>query len=403
MSQYYRATGDPSLVLNCQDKINRIFRMMRDNRAENMTRFPKDDPRHGMMTSGFENDIQVQDQYYTSDCGVWVGIRDYAEVLEKIAATPQGGALAAKAKEVKHFSDDLYKSLRTSMDKAGIVRDTAGKPVAFQCSPDVKGEGLKSKYFTVLTPWVVYRRFHGQPRMFAHGFMSDAETVAFLDFQAKHDQTILGVRRWKPAVLDDFVSFEVEYQRLRLDRVREFLMKYFAYLQLQTSVGTWTGFEQTFCDTAKGVKARKPKPDSKTKLHGMNTYEGLHGTIVAPMLTEQMFCFDEPGKDAVWLGAGISTHWLKDGAPLVAKRMGCRYGLVDLAMTWRAADKTLTAEITPTPGRTMTEVRVRFRSPTGKPLTSATLADGIACEIKGDLTILHNVFKPVIVTAHFAE
>ena len=280
--------------------------------------------------------------------------------------------------------------------------------IAFACKPDLKKEGLKSPFFTN-EQWDSYRRFQQQPRMFAHGFATDEETAAFLDFQTKHDQLVIGVRRHLPQVLDDFVAFETDYQYLRLGRTRQFLAKFFAYVQTLTTPGCWTGFEESYYRPDPGMNARASMADKfwpkeigklNTKL---NAYEGLHGTIVVPMMVKQMFCFDEPGKNGVWLAAGVSTHWLKDGQPLAAKRLGSRYGLIDLSLTWKAADKTLVAEIVPQPGRTVTEVRLRLRAPGMKTLQSATLADGTVCELRGDLAILRNLTKPTTVTAQFVE
>lgn len=401
MSKYYLATGDAALILEHQEEIGRLFNLLRDNRAKSIAQFPVGDPRHGLLFSSFENDVPDQDYYYTSDSHVWFGLRDYSEVLKNIAATEPGRKLEAKAKEVAEFADDFHRNLRASFNQAGIIRDAGGKPVAFQCAPDIAGEGSKSKFFTE-GKWIWYRRFQQQPRMFAHSFASDEETAAFLNFQAANDQTILGVRRYKPEILDDFVAFETDYQRLRLDRVREFQMKYFAYLQALTAPGVWAGYEETWYCPSEGANARAVMPDMARGME-MNGYEGLHATIVTPMLTKQMFCFDEPGQDAVWLAAGISAHWLKDGKALTASRMGSRYGLIDFSMTWRESDKTLTSQIVPQYGRSLTEVRLRLRPPTGKPLKTATLADGTACEIKGDLAILRNLTKPTTITAKFAE
>ena len=352
-----------------------------------------------MLSGSFENDVPEQNHYYTNDTHVWFGLRDYATILSRIAATEAGKPLAAAAREMSDFSTEFHRNLRASFDKAGIIRDAAGKPVAFHCTPDLANEGLKSKFFTQ-EHWNIYRRFQQQPRMFAHSFATDEETAAFLDFQAQNDQTILGVRRWRSNVIDDFVAFEIDYQRLRLDRVREFQMKYFAYLQELTAVGTWTGYEEVLAGPFPGANTLAPYGGSFPAMTG---YEGLHATIVTPMLTKQIFCFDEPTADAIWLAAGVSTNWLKNGQPLAAKRLGSRYGLVDLTLTWKAAARTLTAEIVPQPGRTMAEVRLRLRAPGMKALKSATLADGTKCEIKGDLAILRNLTRPTTVLAEFAE
>jgi hypothetical protein len=397
MSKYYLATGDASLILERQDEIARVLKFLRENRAPSLAKFPAGDPRHGMLTGSFENDVPAPDYYYTNDIHVWFGLRDYAEILNRIAATDAGRKLAPAAKEMAEFTSEFHRSLRASFDKAGIIRDANGKPYAFNCAPDLAGEGLKSKFFTE-DHWNMYRRFQQQPRMFAHSFATDEETAAFLDFQAKNDQTILGVRRWRSDVIDDFVAFETDYQRLRLDRVREFQMKYFAYLQLLTAVGTWTGYEEVLAGPFPGTNALAPYGSCFPAMTG---FEGLHATIVTPMLTKQMFCFDEPTADAIWLAAGVSTHWLKDGRPLMARRLGSRYGLVDLSLTWMAAGNAMTAEIIPQPGRTMAEVRLRLRAPNGRILKSATLADGTPCEIKGDLAILRNLARPTTVAAKF--
>ena len=400
MAKYYQTTGDASLILEHQEEIARVFKLLQDNRAQSMEKFPKGDPRHGMLFGSFENDVPEQGYYYTNDFHVWFGLRDYSAALTAIAATPQGAALRDQAAKISHFTTDFHRNLRASFDKAGIIRDASGNIVAFNCAPDIKGEGIKSRFFTD-EHWNMYRRFQQQPRMFAHSFASDDETNTFLDYQAANDQTILGVRRWRPDVLDDFVAFETDYQRLRLDRVREFQMKFFAYLQTVTAVGTWTGYEEAWLfPPNEELNARAPYGNKDGVL---TTFEGLHATIVTPMLTKQMYCFDEPTADAIWLAAGVSTHWLKDGKPLAAKRLGSRFGLVDLTLTWREADQSLTTVIVPQPGRTMTEVRLRLRAPGGKPLKSAVLADGSACEIKGDLAILRGITQTTTVTATFEE
>lgn len=399
LAKYYETTGDASLILKRQETIGRVLKFLRDNRAQSLDKFPAGDPRRGMLSGSFENDVPEQNQYYTNDIHVWFGLRDYATVLSRIAITHTGKPLAAAAKEMRDFAAEFHRNLRASFDQAGIIRDAKGKPIAFHCAPDLANEGLQSKFYTNEN-WNMYRRFQQQPRMFAHSFATDEETAAFLDFQAKNDQPILGVRRWRPDVIDDFVSFETDYQRLRLDRVREFQMKYFAYLQLLTAVGTWTGYEEVLAGPFPGTNALAPYGSCFPAMTG---FEGLHATIVTPMLTKQMFCFDEPTADAIWLAAGVSTHWLKDGQPLTAKRMGSRYGLINLTLTWKAANKTLTAGIVPQPGRTMAEIRLRLRAPGGKTLKSATLADGTQCEIQGDLVILHNLTKPTTVIADFAE
>jgi hypothetical protein len=399
MAKYYETTGDASLILKRQETIGQVLKFLRDNRAQSLAKFPEGDPRRGMLSGSFENDVPEQNHYYTNDIHVWYGLRDYATVLNRIAATLTGKPLVAAAKEMRNFTSEFHRNLRASFDKAGIIRDAKGKTIAFQCMPDLANEGLQSKFYTNEN-WNMYRRFQQQPRMFAHSFATDAETAAFLDFQAQNDQTILGVRRWRSEVIDDFVAFEIDYQRLRLDRVREFQMKYFAYLQTLTAVGTWTGYEEVQAGPFPGTNALAPYAACFPAMTG---FEGLHATIVTPMLTKQMFCFDEPTADAIWLAAGISTHWLKDGQPLTAKRMGSRYGWVDLILTWKAAQKTLTTTIVPQPGRTMAEVRLRLRAPGDKTLKSAALADGTPCKIQGNLAILRNLSQPTVVVAQFIE
>ena len=97
LSEYSLASGDTSLITDRQEVIGRLYKLLRTNRAQSLAKFPAGDPRRGMFLSSFENDVPEQDYYYTSDVHAWFGLRDYAAVLRRLAASEKGRGLEQAA------------------------------------------------------------------------------------------------------------------------------------------------------------------------------------------------------------------------------------------------------------------------------------------------------------------
>lgn len=384
LSRYYWQTGDASLLNDYKKQIGFVIAKMKREREESLKKFPAGDPRHGMVAGSIENDVPDPDYLFTNNAPIWAGMRDYAQALGDIAARDGDAALAAEARELAAYVADFHQQLRHSFETSALVRDAAGKPYFFHIAPNINGNA--EKYLT--NSWLnIYRRFQCQPRTLATDFLTDDEIRGFYKYQAENDSTILGVRRWQPGVIDDFVSFDCDFQRARLGLSREYLMKFYGYLQLLSGNGTWTAFEEVPVRPHEGLSGRACYSSPIDYLTG---YDGQHATIAIARMARDIYAISEPQGGSVVLAGAVSKHWLATGNPVTAKRLGTRYGLVDLALRYDPAARATAVEITVEPGRTIPELRVRLRDPQGGRLAAMVAGTGIELRPEAEEAVLKN-------------
>jgi hypothetical protein len=399
LSRYYWQTGDASLLNEYKPQIGFVLAKMKREREESMKKFPAEDPRHGMIAGSVENDVPDPDYLFTNNAPIWAGMRDYAQVLSDIAAKNQDAAQIKEAMELTGYVAAFHQQLRHSFETAALVRDAEGKPYFFHIVPNVNGSA--EKYLT--NSWFnCYRRFQCQPRTLATDFLTDDEIRGFYKYQAENDSTILGVRRWQQDTVDDFVSFDCDFQRARLGMSREYLMKFFAYIQMLAGNGTWTAFEEVDVWPQAGNRARA----CYRGFHGisyLNEYDGQHATIAIARMARDIYSISESTGGSVLLAGAISKNWLATGKPITARKLGTRYGLIDLTLRYDAKTRTTSVEITVEPGKTVPEIRVRLRDPQGGRL--ATVAAGRNVELRADKeeAVLKNVAGTVKFIVKFAE
>lgn len=398
LSRYYWQTGDASLMTEYKKQIGFVIAKMKREREESMKKFPVEDPRRGMIAGSVENDVPDPDYLFTNNAPIWAGMRDYAQVLSDMAGKNRNAALVQEAKELTEYCATFHRQLRNALEKFALVRDSEGKPYFFHITPNVNGSA--EKYLT--NSWFnCYRRFQCQPRTLATDFLTDDEIRGFYKYQAENDSTILGVRRWQQDTIDDFVSFDCDFQRARLGMSREYLMKFFAYIQMLAGNGTWTAFEEVDVWPQAGNRGRTCYRGT----HGisyLNEYDGQHATIAIARMARDLYSISEPTGGSVLLAGAISKNWLATGNPVVAKKLGTRYGLIDLALRYDAKTRMTLVVITVEPGKTVPEIRVRLRDPQGGRL--ATVAAGNSVELRPDKeeAVLKNVSGTVKFAVRFA-
>ncbi|MGH7997395.1 MAG: hypothetical protein ACREFX_13700, partial [Opitutaceae bacterium] len=396
LARYYWQTGDASVITSYQGPIDRVLALIRRRREASMKRFPPGNPRRGMIEGSLENDVPAPDYLYTNNAPIWAGMRDYAEALGEAAKQAGDPALGRKAAELAADAAGFHRDLRASFEKYAVERDAQGRPYFFTIAPN--DDGKASRYLT--NPYLDdYRRFQSQPRMMATDFLTDAEMRGFYRYQADHDATVLGVRRWRPDILDDFVSFDCAFQRARLGLSRAYLMKFFAYLQGLSGNGTWTAFEEADVAPRGGWRGRDCYRFATFGF--LNGFDGQHATSAIPEMAKDIFAVDNPGGGSVTLAGAVSLNWLATGRPVVARDLGSRYGSIDLSLRYDPKARAITVTITAAPGRTIPEARVRLRDPRGGRLASVNRS-GVRLLPEPGWAILKNVTGTVRFTAKFS-
>ena len=396
LARYYRQSGDASLVTEFQERTGRVIAMIRREREASMKKYRADNPRYGMIAGSIENDVPDPDYLYTNNAPIWAGLRDYAEIIGDIAARHNDKALAGEAAGLAEYAAVFHRRLRSSFEQSALERDAKGAPYFFHIAPNDNGRAGR---YRTNHRYNIYRRFQCQPRMMATDFLTDDEIRGFYRFQSDHDSTILGVRRWEPEILDDFVSFDCDFQRSRLGMSREYLMKFYAYIQCLSGNGTWTAFEEV--DVRPSGERLGRTLSRSQQADFLNDYDGQHATSAVAKMARDIYASEQPGGGIVWLAGAVSRRWLAAGKTISAQRLGSRYGLIDLSLLYEAGRRATTIEIAIEPGRTVPEIRIWLRDPQGRKLVSA---DDSAVRLLPDqgLATLKNVSGFVRFTVNFA-
>lgn len=400
LSKYYWYTNDAGLILENKDLIELTIEYVRLKRTESRKTFPVSDPRHGMVIGSVDNDVKTPDYLYSNNAPIAAGLCDYAEVLTAIAG--DHGEMRNEADALKRYADEFFNKLRSDFERYAVEKDQSGKILFWHLYPVIDHELPYACKYQTDSNWIARRRFYTQPRTMATQFLTDEEIEALYNYQSRNDGTVLGVRRWRQGILDDFVSFDCDFQRIRIGRSREYIMKYFAFVRTNCGDGTWSGFEQCqVLPEGDGVKGRQRIRGDEGILNG---WEGQHPTVAVAKLAKEFFAFDEPGGGAVWLAGGVSKNWLITGKDIHAGNLPTRYGPLDLSMRYNDYERSLKILITPKTERVIPQIRISVRDPRGLLPVSAECKDKKqSCMLNSDKSqvILGSTNKPVEITIKY--
>lgn len=404
---YYWYSQDTSLYTENIQQIDKIVGFLHSSREESLKAFSPDDPRYGMVKGILSCDWwrKPPDYYYTNDGPIWEGLRDYAQMLQDIGVSMGRYYLVTKGKALAQYAKEYHAILRRSLETA---KEHNGNKLTYIHVHPILGNPKRPVQCIYLTnAWArAQRRFHDSPRLAGSDLLTDEERRCVFDFEFNHDQTVLGVRRYGPSVLDNFQCYNSAFQKLRLGMVREYLMEYYGTIQALLGPGLWSGFEQTQVIPLDGEKGRRNghgKYCESPRLFGL---EGAHPTWPIVRLTKQIFAFDEPDGDAVWIGRGIPRHWLASGRPVSASRLPTRYGKLDIRYVYRADVRLLTVELDPLERRFIPELRIGARDPEGGSLQLAHCRDAsIGCRVdkEKELIIVTGVDRPIFLEISFSR
>ncbi len=407
LASYYWYSQDASLYTENIQQIDKIVGFLQASREESLKSFTPDDPRYGMVKGILSCDWwqKPPDYYYTNDGPIWEGLRDYAQMLQDIGVSMGRHSLVVKGKALAQYAKEYHAILRRSLETA---KENDGNKLTFIHIHPILGNPKRPVRCIYLTDeWSrAQRRFHDSPRLAGSDLLTDEERRCIFDFEFNHDQTVLGVRRYLAPRLDNFQCHNSAFQKLRLGMVREYLMEYYGTIQALLGPGLWSGFEQTQLIPLEGERGRRNGYGKYIEGPRLFGHEGAHPTWPIVRLTKQIFAFDEPNGDAVWIGRGIPRHWLASGRPVSASRLPTRYGKLDIRYVYRADVGLLTVEIDPLERRFIPELRIGARDPEGGSLQLAHCRESsIGCRVdkEKELIIVTGVDRPIFLEIGFSR
>jgi hypothetical protein len=233
-----------------------------------------------------------------------------------------------------------------------------------------------------------YPKMHGSAlvnyanfRMYNHlldaGILDEQTTQWILDYRRSHGGELLGMIRWGDMV-DNFLCEEAQWEKLRLERYREVLLNFYAYITYDLAPGVWTGYEEFCLDP---IKDQDP-PGRSNLMHSWwpqwaarmtHGYEQTRANQNIPMLGRMLVLQAERDEELLWLARAVPRHWLAEGNEIVVRDAPTRWGKIHFRIRSQVDSASrIVAEIE-TPGDGWPRLNLRLHHPHKAQLAEARL------------------------------
>ncbi|HPD14959.1 MAG TPA: hypothetical protein PLE19_08415 [Planctomycetota bacterium] len=347
IARYARRSRDHAWLRERVPVVERIAGHLLALRRAAQEKWPRDDPRHGLLFGPAEADTAAEPDYYYSGSG-WAW-RGWLETARAYAALGDD-TLSRRAAELTAECHALHADLEASL-RACVVPITAPPFV-----PPVAGRG---GFFHSMTAdrFASYTNYRYWPEMLSAGFLRPEWHDALIAYRAAHGGELLGTTRFLDR-LDDWPYAGYAYGLLLRDRVRHFLLGYYGDLAVHRTPGTYTAYEQV---AIRGAPTRRPAADYC-----------VPAQLVTPLMTRWMLAFEEPDADLLWLGRALPRAWLAAGQRISVERATTRWGLAGFELEAKSGGLVAARVHLPDQGRPA-ELRLRLRRPGAPPLQSVTV------------------------------
>jgi len=363
LARYHQYTHDDGFIVNCLDEIERCVSYILNKRKTSLEGQPEDRPSRGLITGRTTGDLKHATYAYCNDAPCWRGLVEMSKVLAQVG---QGTKAAEIAGEAESYRKDILASIqRTTIQSTTppfvpIIVDT------------------KAPYANLhLNSLVSYTNFRMYNHLLDSGILDEQTTRWVLDYRKIHGGELLGMIRWGDMV-DNFLCEDVQWEKLRLERVREFLLNFYAYITYDLAPGVWTGYEEFCLDPMKG----QDPPGRSNLMHRWwprwatrmtHGYEQTRVNANIPELARFMVIQAERDRDLLWLGRAIPRHWLTQGKVTTVRSAPTRWGEISFQIASKVDSAQRIDVIIETPGAAWPRINLRLRHPRADRLTRVSL------------------------------
>jgi len=171
----------------------------------------------------------------------------------------------------------------------------------------------------------------------------------------------------------------VQWEKLRLERIEEFLLNLYAYITYDLVPGVWTGYEEFCLDP---MQSDEPPPGRSNLNHAwwprwqtrMNHgYEQTRVGANIPELVRFALVQAERDRELLWLARAMPREWLVEGARTVVRDAPTRWGRLGLEIRSHVDTEGRIDVVIHTPGGGWPRVNLRLRHPRGELLREVRL------------------------------
>jgi len=335
IAQYYNFTKDKGLIEKHIRKIKAIVDLLLRLRKESKE-VPKDDVSYGIIRGWSEHDSALKFNpyrfvlpHFSNNAEAARAFHDLGIVLFEIGNQTGNKKISDLGKymqdEAKNIKEDLYIAITKSIDRSQLP------PYLPAVAKDTPTWGKGRVYCEML-----------------HSGVLDENMAQIIhDYQSANGGRILGLPGGGRGI-SGFLAYGPAYSYIQHDKIKEFILYYYACMAHIYSRGTWTAVEGSGIDGSKRGPYCTP------------------AQLIIPLLTKWMLIFEEPLEPVVWLAKATPRSWLEQGKEISVAGAYTRFGRVDYKMQSQINNDRIQAEINLPKKSLGATIKVRFRVPGGK-------------------------------------
>jgi hypothetical protein len=341
VARYYSYTKDEALLRKHQEKIQAIVDLFYSLRKDSQ-QLAATDISYGIVRGWSEHDSSLKihpyrfmQPHFSNNAEAARGFHDLGQVWIDIGRKHSDEALESQGRRMLQESEGMKKDMNAAIEKS--VDRAQNPPYLPAVAGDVPTYGKERAY----------------AEMLESGELTEQQAKIIVDNLAANGGSMFGLLRYG-ANLDGFLDFGPAYTRLQFDRVREFLLLYYAHMSHIYSPGTWTSVESSKIDGTLGGPYCTP------------------AQVTIPTLTKWMLVFEDPDDSVLWLARATPRAWLEQGKKIAVAAAPTRFGRISYELRSDVQHDKITATIH-APENNSATIKLRCRTPANKKIRAVKI------------------------------
>ena len=287
-----RHTGDLDWLAAHRGPVDRLCEwVLREREASRKKHAPGSTVR-GLIWGSPEADTRKDTNFYFSgDCWCWRGLLEIGNLFLHIGR--QHGDQAMVRQGISLLSEcEAY--------QADILRAAAHSAVEHDGLPFLPPIVDQEQAFETMTQdrLASYTNYRYWLEALSAQCLGETYDRMMIDYRIARGGELLGMTRFSDH-LDDWPYWHYAYAILGYDRVREYLLGYYAHMAHHQTRGTFTAYEQV---PIRGYRSR-----------GYGADYCVPSQLTIPLMTRWMLAYEDRDRDVLWLCRAVPREWVAAG------------------------------------------------------------------------------------------
>ncbi len=370
LARYFNYSGDTSLLLKHQAKIEATAKLLTDMHDESLS-LPQDHAAHGLIRGWSESDSCLMEDpslywqaYYANSAFAARGLNDIAKTWTELGRNQPAAGMGKLAADWGKRGQTLRRRTVESVEK-NIQRDKT--PPYIGLFPG-----------TTLTFRESLQTEKPSPQQWPHRAYAELLQADVLpanlanlviDCMRAYGATTVGVVANVGGVHEDgreilgFISYGYAQMLLRLERIEEFLLFLYAHRYHGHTRGSWTAGEVT------GIT-------------GDSALYCIPAQQTIPLIARGMLVLEDSDEDRLHLAKGVPRQWVASGKKISIEQAPTRWGRVSFTLQAKPETGAVVGQVDFAGAKAPAEVNFKLRLPAETKLRSLTV-NGRAAKLAG--------------------